>query len=78
MQWTRTETPRFQRLSLTGAVLILTSLWYRPNAGAILIEVSADRHRDHGIVWTLAQTMGRVGLFPLLVGNAAEPQAELR
>ena len=39
MQWMRAETPRFQLLNLMGAVLILWSLWHRPNAGAILIEV---------------------------------------
>lgn len=33
------EGPRFQFLNLVGAILILLSLIYRPNAGAILIEV---------------------------------------
>ncbi|MEM7243329.1 MAG: hypothetical protein AAF429_14185 [Pseudomonadota bacterium] len=33
------EAPPFQLLNLTGAVFILLSLIYRPNAGAILIEV---------------------------------------
>lgn len=33
------EAPPFQWLNLVGAVLILTSLYFRPNAGAILIEV---------------------------------------
>ena len=31
--------PFFNILNLCGAVMILTSLYYRPNAGAILIEV---------------------------------------
>ena len=39
MQWMKADTPRFQLLNLIGAVLILWSLWHRPNAGAILIEV---------------------------------------
>jgi hypothetical protein len=29
----------YQGLNLAGAVLLLVSLWYRPNPGAILIEV---------------------------------------
>ena len=33
------ESPLFQLLNLTGAVMILASLYYRPNAGAIMIEV---------------------------------------
>lgn len=33
------EAPPFQLLNLAGAVLILASLYYRPNAGAIMIEV---------------------------------------
>ncbi len=33
------EKPPFQFLNLLGAVLILLSLIYRPNAGAIMIEV---------------------------------------
>ena len=33
------ESPRFQMLNLSGAFMILYSLWYRPNAGAIIIEV---------------------------------------
>jgi len=31
--------PVFNLMNLAGAVLILVSLYYRPNAGAILIEV---------------------------------------
>lgn len=33
------ESPRFQLLNLSGAFMILYSLWFRPNAGAIIIEV---------------------------------------
>ena len=33
------ERPVFNLLNLGGAVLILISLYWRPNAGAILIEV---------------------------------------
>ena len=33
------EAPPFQFLNLTGAIFILLSLIYRPNAGAIMIEV---------------------------------------
>ncbi|MCP5071852.1 MAG: hypothetical protein GY947_00970 [Rhodobacteraceae bacterium] len=33
------ERPPFQLFNLTGASMILTSLWYKPNAGAIMIEV---------------------------------------
>ena len=33
------EKPPFNLVNLTGAFLILLSLWYRPNAGAIMIEV---------------------------------------
>lgn len=33
------ERPPFQYLNLAGAVLILFSLYFRPNAGAIMIEV---------------------------------------
>ncbi|MEM6618308.1 MAG: hypothetical protein AAF631_03310 [Pseudomonadota bacterium] len=33
------EHPPFQWVNLAGAVCILFSLWFRPNAGAILIEV---------------------------------------
>ena len=37
--WVAAERPAFNLLNLLGASLILRSLWYRPNAGAILIEV---------------------------------------
>ena len=37
--WVAAERPAFNLLNLVGAALILWSLWYRPNAGAILIEV---------------------------------------
>ena len=37
--WVDPMRPVFNLLNLTGAVLILWSLWYRPNAGAIVIEV---------------------------------------
>ena len=37
--WVDAARPAFNLLNLGGAALILWSLWYRPNAGAILIEV---------------------------------------
>ena len=37
--WVRPEKPLFNLINLTGAIMILISLWYRPNAGAIIIEV---------------------------------------
>ena len=37
--WVDAERPAFNLMNLVGAGLILWSLWYRPNAGAILIEV---------------------------------------
>lgn len=37
--WMSPEKPVFNLTNLAGAGLILWSLWYRPNAGAILIEV---------------------------------------
>ena len=37
--WVSPERPAFNLLNLAGAGLILWSLWFRPNAGAILIEV---------------------------------------
>ncbi len=37
--WVNAERPAFNLMNLIGAGLILWSLWYRPNAGAILIEV---------------------------------------
>ena len=37
--WVAAERPAFQLLNLAGAVLILISLYFRPNLGAILIEV---------------------------------------
>ncbi len=37
--WVDARKPGFNLLNLVGALLILLSLWYRPNAGAILIEV---------------------------------------
>lgn len=37
--WVDAEKPAFNLMNLGGAGLILWSLWYRPNAGAILIEV---------------------------------------
>jgi hypothetical protein len=38
-KWLAADQPSFQPLNLVGAVLILISLWHRPNAGAVLIEV---------------------------------------
>ena len=37
--WVNAEKPAFNLLNLIGAALILLSLYYRPNAGAIMIEV---------------------------------------
>lgn len=37
--WLAAARPAFNLLNLGGAVLILWSLYYRPNVGAILIEV---------------------------------------
>ena len=37
--WVDGERPVFNVMNLVGASFILWSLWYRPNAGAILIEV---------------------------------------
>ena len=37
--WVRADRPAFHLLNFVGAAMILLSLWYRPNAGAILIEV---------------------------------------
>lgn len=33
------ESPKFQMLNLIGSIMILYSLWFRPNLGAIIIEV---------------------------------------
>ena len=37
--WMAPEKPPFNLMNLTGAAMILLSLYYRPNAGAIMIEV---------------------------------------
>ena len=37
--WVVAERPAFQLINLAGAILILVSLYVRPNLGAILIEV---------------------------------------
>ncbi len=37
--WVSGESPAFNLLNLVGAVLVLLSLYFRPNAGAIVIEV---------------------------------------
>lgn len=37
--WLSAEEPPFNLMNLGGAAMILLSLVYRPNAGAILIEV---------------------------------------
>ena len=37
--WVAPEKPTFNLMNLVGAGLILLSLYYRPNAGAIMIEV---------------------------------------
>lgn len=37
--WVSPERPAFHLINLAGASMILLSLYFRPNAGAILIEV---------------------------------------
>lgn len=37
--WVDASRPAFHFINLAGAAMILLSLYYRPNAGAILIEV---------------------------------------
>lgn len=37
--WVDAARPAFQLMNLAGALMILVSLYFRPNAGAILIEV---------------------------------------
>lgn len=37
--WVAAVRPAFQLLNLVGALLILLSLYFRPNLGAIIIEV---------------------------------------
>jgi len=37
--WVDAARPAFNLINLVGAGLILWSLWYRPNAGAIMIEL---------------------------------------
>ena len=37
--WVDATRPGFNFLNLFGALLVLLSLYYRPNAGAIIIEV---------------------------------------
>ena len=37
--WVAADRPAFQLINLAGAILILVSLYVRPNLGAILIEV---------------------------------------
>ena len=38
-QWMAPERPAFNLMNLLGAGMILLSLYFRPNAGAIMIEV---------------------------------------
>ena len=38
-KWLAPEKPGFNLINLAGAAFILVSLYYRPNAGAIMIEV---------------------------------------
>jgi hypothetical protein len=38
-RWVDATRPAFHLTNLVGALMILLSLWYRPNAGAILIEL---------------------------------------
>ena len=37
--WADATRPGFNFLNLLGALLVLLSLYYRPNAGAIIIEI---------------------------------------
>ena len=37
--WVDAEKPAFHLLNLAGSLMILASLYFRPNAGAIMIEV---------------------------------------
>ena len=37
--WVEATRPAYHLTNLAGALLILLSLWFRPNAGAILIEL---------------------------------------
>lgn len=37
--WMAATRPAYNLVNLAGALLLLWSLWYRPNAGAILIEL---------------------------------------
>jgi hypothetical protein len=37
--WADAEKPPFNLMNLAGAIFVLTSLYFRPNAGAIMIEV---------------------------------------
>ena len=37
--WVYAEKPGYNLINLAGAVFILLSLYFRPNAGAIMIEV---------------------------------------
>lgn len=37
--WVSAERPVFHLINLIGALLVLLSLVYRPNAGAIMIEI---------------------------------------
>ncbi len=37
--WVDARKPAFNALNLIGAALVLLSLYFRPNAGAIIIEV---------------------------------------
>jgi len=46
-QWLASNSIRFQVMNLVGALLLLASLWTRPNYGAILIE----------IVWAMIATV---------------------
>ena len=51
--WVDARRPAFNLLNLIGAVLVLTSLYERPNAGAILIEV----------LWMLIALYALLGIF---------------
>lgn len=38
-QWVDAQRPAFHLINLAGALMILLSLYYRPNPGAIVIEL---------------------------------------
>ena len=61
--WLAAERPAFNLLNLTGAAMILLSLYFRPNAGAIVIEV----------LWVLIAIWA---LFTWFTRNRSDPPSE--